>query len=165
MESRYKVLATFKELRHCWGCFVFCESSEPGLPTGSLKCVPCSFGHLAHVEPGRVWHFEEHCESAPPATFSKIHLPAFLLASLQPFGLLCGSWVQLALIHIPAFLGRTVAALLRSEACRTQSSCPQATCGISLSGHFDVLLISLTREEKGLAKCHYKCKSLGMDKL
>lgn len=47
------------------------------------------------------------------------------------------------LLHFPAFLGRTVAVLLRSETHKTQSSCPQATCGIS-SRTFHVLPIGVT---------------------
>lgn len=52
----------------------------------------------------------------PPRSQRPIHLPAFLLAHGQAFGLLRGARGQLARVHIPAFLGRTGAALLRSEA-------------------------------------------------
>lgn len=97
-----------------------------------------------HLDLGCVQCFEEHRENALPATFSEIHLLGFLLARLQPFGLLRGIWVQLAPVHLPALLGRTVAVLLRSEAPGRHSSCPQAACGVSLPGHSDVLPISLT---------------------
>lgn len=132
--------------------------------------VCCSFlWVLGTLELGRGQLFEELCESTWTAAFLKPHLPAFLLARLQPSGLSRGSWVQLALVHMPGFLGRTVAALLRSEACRTQSSCPQATCGISLPGRFDVLLTGLTepwaQRRAGRAKRHYPCKPPGRDEL
>lgn len=56
-------------------------------------------------------------------------------------------WVQLAPIHILAFLYRTVVSLLKLEAHGTQSSCPQATCGISFSEYFPVLLNALTDKQ------------------
>ena len=138
-----KYLTHRGEINYCWAPFLLCGSSEPALPTGSYKYVACSLGYLANIEQEWVQHFEGHCGSTLPVTFSTTHLPAFLLAHLQPFSLLCGSWVQLALVHFPAFLGRTVAVLLRSEAHRTQSSCPQATCGIS-PRTFHVLPIGVT---------------------
>lgn len=143
MGSRYNVLATYKELNHCWALSFVCGSSEPELPTRSSECVASSFGHLALRAVG-VQDSKQYCESPIPATFSMILLLGFLLDHLQAFGLLCGSWVQLDLVHIPAFLGRTGAVLLRSGDCRIQGSCPQATYGISFPGHFDVLLMSLT---------------------
>ena len=40
--------------------------------------------------------------------------------------------------------GKDSGSVVEVQAHRTQGSCPQATCGMSLPGHFDVLLLSLT---------------------
>lgn len=82
MESRYKVFVIFKEFRYCWGCFVFCEFFELGFFIGSLKCVFCFFGNLVYVELGRVWYFEEYCESVSLVIFLKIYFLVFFLVSL-----------------------------------------------------------------------------------
>lgn len=57
-----------------------------------------------------------------------------------------GTWVQLAPIHILAFLWRTVVSLLNGDH-GTWSFCPQATCGISFPEYFPVLLIALTDKQ------------------
>ena len=116
------------------------------------------------LAPLGVWHselgwrqcFEGHGENASPATFSETHLLGFLLAHLQPFGLLRGGWVQLALIHIPAFLGRTVAALSRSRPTGPRARVfrlPVAfpSQDILMFSH-SVSLTHATREERGLGK-------------
>lgn len=67
------------------------------------------------------------------------------------------------LFHFPAFLGRTVAVLLRSEAHKTQRSCPQTTCGIS-PRTFHVLPIGVTNtwDHRGKRAGQNKCKPLGV---
>lgn len=109
-----------------------------------------------HLELGWSQCFEEHGENAPPATFSEIHLLGFLLAHLQPFGLLRGSWVQLAPIHIPAFLGRTAAVSSRSRPTGHRAHVLRLPAAFPSQ---DILMFSssaspthTTREERGLGK-------------
>lgn len=109
-----------------------------------------------HLELGWSQCFEEHGENAPPAAFSEMHLLSFLLAHLQPFGLLHGSWVQLALIHIPAFLRRTVAVLSRSRPTGHRAHVLRLPVAFPSR---DILMFSssvspvhMTREERGLGE-------------